>query len=207
MRRRSGSPTPVSLSTLFASSRRLGVPKWLAAVLLVVAALAAWRFAPGDGAPHGGTRYALSGSVVEVADGDTVTLATASGRRRIRLASVDAPEKGGDGRPGQPYGSASGRHLASLLADAAIQARCYEQDHYGRDVCDLLLPDGTTASRRQVEAGMAWVNMQGNGRYLRDQSLLALQEEARRSRRGLWSQAGAVEPWVWRQRCWNQKQC
>lgn len=190
--------------------RSLGVPARLATLVLALGALAGWWLMPQSGGPAGGRDgqpYVLSGKVIDVADGDTLTIAAGGGPRRIRLASIDAPEQGSAGRPGQPFGRAAGRHLARLLAGGPVQAQCYERDHYDRDVCDLELPDGSTASRRQVQAGMAWANMQGGGRYLRDRELRAMQDEAREAGRGLWSQSGAVEPWVWRRRCWNQKQC
>jgi len=191
--------------------RSLGLPAKLVTLLLALGAAAGWwlqQDAPKPRQPdQPGQSYVLSGRVVEVADGDTLTLQAEGGRRRIRLASIDAPEKGDAGRPGQPFGRAAGRHLAQLLPAGTLQARCYERDQYDRDVCDLMLPDGSTANRRQVQAGMAWANMQGQGRYMRDDALPAMQQAARQAGHGLWSQPGWVEPWVWRYRCWNQGQC
>jgi len=203
-----GGLRPASVSRAL---RRLGAPSWLVAAALVALALAGWWLSPRPAGQQetgqGAGVYELSGTVVAVADGDTVTLQAAGGRRRIRLASIDAPESGGRDRPGQPFGRAAGRHLAQLLSGQPVRARCYERDQYERDVCDLLLPDGASAGLRQVEAGMAWANMQGGGRYMRDDRLPELERQARQAGRGLWSQAGAVEPWVWRYRCWNQKEC
>jgi len=51
----------------------------------------------------------ITGRVVAVHDGDTVTLLDRSNtQHRIRLAQIDAPEIGhGKGDPGQPFGKAS----------------------------------------------------------------------------------------------------
>jgi len=51
--------------------------------------------------------YVLSGPVIRVADGDTITVRVGSENHRIRLASIDAPETAsGSKRPGQPYAQA-----------------------------------------------------------------------------------------------------
>jgi endonuclease YncB( thermonuclease family) len=148
--------------------------------------------------------YALTGRVVQVADGDTLTLLVVREQRRIRLASIDAPEAGhGRARPGQPFAESSRRALAALVAGHTLTLHCYEQDHYGRDVCDVPLPDGRSANRVQVASGMAWANRQGNDRYLRDTRLVGLEREARDRRLGLWQQAGAIPPWEWRAKCWR----
>lgn len=181
-------------------------------VLALAAAVGGWwlRGAPtGPGsaseAPGPGV-YALQGAVVQVIDGDTVVLRAGGRPRHIRLASIDAPETGGRDRQGQPFGQASRRHLDGQVGGRTLSARCYERDSYGRDVCDLLLDGGDTASRAQARAGMAWANRQGGGKYLRDPVVGELEGRARASRAGLWSQP-AVAPWQWRQRCWNQGQC
>jgi endonuclease YncB( thermonuclease family) len=152
--------------------------------------------------------YTLEGRIVRVADGDTVTLLVGDRQHRIRLASIDAPETGhGRNKPGQPFAQAAQRSLAAMVAGRTLIARCYEQDHYGRDVCDLPGEGGETASHKLVAAGYAWANTMRHGEYLRDASLPALERKAREARKGLWAQPGAVQPWVWRYTCWNERRC
>ena len=53
------------------------------------------------GIPKGS--YTITGTVVNVADGDTVTLRAPDGQRRIRMDSIDAPEEGhGADQPASP---------------------------------------------------------------------------------------------------------
>ncbi|WP_322997229.1 thermonuclease family protein [Castellaniella sp.] len=154
--------------------------------------------------PATAASYTLKGQVVQVADGDTLTLLVGRHRQRVRLASIDAPETGhGRKQPGQPYGQAARRALADLVAGQTLQLRCYEQDRYGREICDVPLADGRTASQAMVASGMAWANQQGGGKYLRDNSLLALQNKARQQGLGLWRDAQPVAPWDWRWMCWK----
>ena len=148
--------------------------------------------------------YSLTGRVVDVSDGDTLGILVGRQRHRVRLASIDAPETGhGRQRPGQPFAQAARNALSGLIAGRTVTLRCYEQDRYQRDVCDVPLPDGRTANRVMVETGMAWANMQGGGKYLRDASLSTLERRAREQRLGLWQQPGAVAPWDWRWKCWD----
>lgn len=148
--------------------------------------------------------YALAGRVVRVADGDTLTLLVSGAEHRIRLASIDAPEVGhGRKQPGQPYGQASRRALSDLVAGKSVTLRCYEQDQYGRDVCDVPVGDGRTANQIQVATGMAWANRQGGGKYLRDPGLESLERKARDQRLGVWRDKAPVPPWEWRWKCWK----
>ncbi len=183
--------------------RPLTVPRafhhWIMlALLLCAAASMAW---PGAASAR---TYALSGRVVQVADGDTMTVLVGRTRHRVRLASIDAPETGhGRAQPGQPHGQAARQALADLVAGETLTLQCYERDQYGRDICDVPLADGRQANRLMVAGGMAWANRQGGGKYLRDDSLLALQDQARRQQLGLWRDPKPVPPWEWRWKCWK----
>lgn len=200
--------------------RRAGLHRaGIAAVLALAAALlhayapvtggpgAGHASAPGDAIPAGA--YELAGQIVRVADGDTVTLLD-DGRtqHRIRLDSIDAPEASHGARePGQPFAEASRKNLAALVAGKRITARCYEADRYKREVCALMLEDGSSANRAQVAAGYAWAYTARRGAYLRDGAMSGLQHKAKQAGLGLWAQAGAVEPWRWRYDCWKQGRC
>ncbi len=148
--------------------------------------------------------YTLSGKVVHVADGDTLTLLSGRDRVRVRLASIDAPEIGhGRAQPGQPYGKAARQALADLVAGKNVRLHCYEQDQYGREICDVPLDDGRLASQALVASGMVWANQQGRGKYMRDASLPDLQRRAKQQHLGLWRDAKPVPPWEWRYKCWK----
>ncbi|KCV10801.1 thermonuclease family protein [Bordetella holmesii] len=188
------------------------------AAALAVGAVVAWfqvdHSRPATPGPAGAgaglpvASYEIHGTVVSVADGDTVTLRSAGGQRRIRLDSIDAPEAGhGRDEPGQPYAEASRQHLAALVTGKNLTAQCYEKDQYGRDLCALMLPDGRSVNREQVAAGNAWAYTARRGDYLRDKAMPELQRRAREARLGLWAEGGAMEPWKWRYDCWKEKRC
>jgi endonuclease YncB( thermonuclease family) len=88
---------------------------------------------------------------VDVADGDTITLLdSARAQHRIRLAHIDAPEKG------QPFGSVSKNSLAQMVFGRPIRADCPEADRFERKICVITLPDGTNINLEQVRRGLAW---------------------------------------------------
>jgi endonuclease YncB( thermonuclease family) len=150
--------------------------------------------------------YTLTGKVIQVSDGDTLTIRAVE-NQIIRLASIDAPEKkSGSNRPAQPYSEPSREYLAKLVAGRTITLLCFEKDRYDRHICDIPV-NQTTANRLLVEAGLAWANQQAGGKYLRDNDLLSLERQARAAKRGLWVEPNPVAPWVWRYRCWQQGQC
>lgn len=152
--------------------------------------------------------YELAGRVVNVADGDTFTMLVGRTRERIRMASIDAPETGhGSGQPGQDHGQASRKALSGWIAGKTFTLRCYEQDQYGRSVCDVPLDDGSTVNQKMVAEGWAWANRQGRDKYLRDAALPGLEARARAHELGLWERRDAVAPWIWRYRCWKQNHC
>lgn len=195
---------PAVLSTV----RQIGYRRTatILAIVVVAIASAAWDFA----GPAAGQTYALSGKVVSVADGDTLTLRDSS-NQKIRLASIDTPEKkSGSKRPGQPYAQAARQYLADAVAGRELTLTCYETDRYGRHICDIPLidqPPLTTVNQALVLAGYAWANQQAGGKYLRDDTLMALQAQAKTQKRGLWAQPDPVAPWVWRVQCWRKGQC
>ncbi len=176
----------------------------LAALVVLALAFAALTLFADDTA----TGYELRGKVVRVADGDTITVRVGSENHRIRLASIDAPETAsGANRPGQPYAQASRRFLADLVAGEQVRLTCYEVDRFGRDICDVLIGQSQTANQMLVAAGMAWAYRQGNDRFLRDPSLIELEQLARQDKLGLWADPAPIEPWVWRIDCWRKGQC
>ena len=150
------------------------------------------------------------GQVVFVNDGDTLDLTPADGGRLqgIRLASIDAPEVAhGISQPGQPYSEPAKAMLAAEVLYKTVSLNCYERDRDNRAVCDVE-HDGHSVNRILVASGLAWAN-QERPSYLHDSSMPALAATARAAHRGLWAPNNArpVEPWIWRQRCWQEHQC
>ncbi len=78
----------------------------------------------------------LTGKVAKVADGDSITiLENTNAQHRIRLQGIDAPERK------QPFGNASRKHLASLVAGKTVTVQWAKRDRYRR-IVGFVIVDG-----------------------------------------------------------------
>ncbi len=134
------------------------------------------------------------GRVVGVADGDTVTvLDELHKQHKIRLMGIDAPEEK------MPYGNRSNQSLSDLVFDRQVQVEYNKKDRYVRTVGKIIV-GGVDANLAQVKAGMAlhYKNYQREQSFEDGSAYAQAEEEARVSRRGLWSDADPLPPWEWR---------
>lgn len=134
-----------------------------------------------------GMSPACADRVIGIADGDTLTVLHDRRPLKIRLANIDAPEKA------QPFGQVAKHSLSDLCYGKDAEVDVKTSDRYGRAVAEVTCA-GVQVNRAQVERGLAWVYE----RYNKDSGMDALQEDAKRARKGLWSDPRAVPPWEFR---------
>lgn len=141
----------------------------------------------------------ITGKIVGVSDGDTVTLLDDDRQQhKIRLAGIDAPEKA------QAYGQRSKQHLVDLIHGRQVTVDCGKVDKYHRRVCKVLL-DGHDVNLQQIEVGVAWWYR----KYSKEQpsadraAYEAAELKAKNDQIGLWRDADPVPPWDWRRQ--NQR--
>ena len=127
----------------------------------------------------------FTGPVVSVLDRDTIEVLHNRQPERIRLSGIDCPEKG------QAFGKKAKQFTSTLVYGKEVMIHVLSKDRHGRTVADVLLPDGTNVSRELLRAGLAWWYWQ----YSKDESLGALEEEARQAKRGLWADPNPIPPW------------
>lgn len=133
----------------------------------------------------------LSGKVVNVADGDTITVLDSRYRQhKIRLYGIDTPENG------QAFGNSAKKFTASLVAGKHVEVNAYDTDRYGRTV-GVVMVDGINVNRELIQAGFAWqYRKYCKASFCSD--WLQLEREAKVSMRGLWANPEPVAPWEWR---------
>ncbi len=131
----------------------------------------------------------ITGRVVGVHDGDTLTLLTADKVEvKVRLWGIDAPETG------QAFGKNSKESLSDLAFKKEASVEEKSKDRYGR-VVGVVTVAGKNVNLVQVETGMAW--------WYRDYAKKAAdfqkaEEQARTKKLGLWANKDPVPPWQWR---------
>ena len=137
----------------------------------------------------------LTGLVVGVSDGDTITVLVDKTPYKIRLAGIDAPESR------QAFGQASKQHLSALVYKKPVTVLWDKKDRYGRTIGKVMV-DGTDVCLEQIKAGWAWHYK----RYASEQpaqdraDYAAAEDRAKSGRIGLWSDAQPTAPWDWRRK-------
>ena len=178
------------------SSKTTKLIAWLGVALLLISGSCRRSNQPVPSTPtekrvadsHG--MQTLTGRVVRIADGDTVTVLDATNtQHRVRLQGIDAPESH------QAFGTQSKKSLSDMIFDQDVTVIYDKMDQYGRLVGKILL-EGKDVNLEQVKAGMAWHYKE----YQREQSpedrelYARAEDEARSARRGLWVDASPIQP-------------
>ncbi len=120
--------------------------------------------------------FAWTSKVVNVADGDTITVLRGTEQTRVRLYGVDTPEA---------YGTAAKKFTPGPVTGKTVEVEGVDTDHYGRTVGWVTLGP-QSLNKELVRNGYAWVYRQ----YCRDSSrcsdLITPENAAGGQRLGLW---------------------
>lgn len=114
---------------------------------------------------------------------------------RVRLAGIDAPEKG------QAFGAVAKKELSDLVFGKPATVEWRKKDRYGRIVGKVIV-NGVDANLNMVKAGLAWHYKQ----YAGEQSPAdrasydKAEEDARAKGVGLWRDKQPVPPWEFRRK-------
>lgn len=132
----------------------------------------------------------LFGKVIEVPDGDVITIMNMNRPARIRLMGVDAPEKN------QPFGDVARQHLSDLVLGQNVVV---EYSGIGRDgtIVGRVLFRDADMNAQMIRDGAAWFDAGSTGELKQETRDIYSQSEqaARGEKRGLWETDGAIAPW------------
>lgn len=147
----------------------------------------------------------LTGKVVGVSDGDTITVLDANREQyKIRISGIDAPEKA------QPFGQRSKESMSALVFGKDVDVQWNKRDRYQRIVGKVMVadpgclvdqcPKTLDAGLAQITGGLAWWYR----KYMKEQSpedaqrYEVAEQEAQSRRVGLWADGQPTPPWDWR---------
>lgn len=153
----------------------------LAGALVVALLLCAW--VAGSRSSFGGPP--TTGTVAAVFDGDTVQLQSGE---RVRYLGLDAPEVEHNGTAADCFAEEATRANRELVFHRRITLQYDREttDRHGRLLAYVRLSDGRTVNGELIRGGYAHVFRAAEG-LSRFDEFLALQREAIRERRGMWS--------------------
>jgi endonuclease YncB( thermonuclease family) len=127
----------------------------------------------------------LTGKVVEVNDGNTITLLAGKELYEIRLAGIDAPERD------QPAGPAALEALSHKVLDKTVRVLSLDNGHL-KKFRGVVYFNGCV-NTEMVREGMAWYDPQsGQSLWLAD-----AERQARQARQGVWAETNPTPPWEW----------
>jgi endonuclease YncB( thermonuclease family)/methylphosphotriester-DNA--protein-cysteine methyltransferase len=132
----------------------------------------------------------IEGKVVNVHDGDTITVLDSAGKKfHIRLQGIDAPEIK------QAYGPESQKNLERMVMGRQVTIVWTKVDKYRRTVGTIML-DGKDMNIEQVKAGLAWhFKKYADEQEPQDRVTYAKAEaDARAVKLGLWQDPNPTPP-------------
>lgn len=136
----------------------------------------------------------ITGKVVGVSDGDTITIldTVKKSTTRIRLYGIDCPEKK------QAFGMKAKKYATDIASGKTVEVTILDTDRYGRSV-GIVQVKGNVAPLNEllIRNGYAWLYT----RYCKDkvcEKWRDLEAAARRGKVGLWSDANPTPPWEFR---------
>lgn len=136
-------------------------------------------------APGRASHPPWNGKVVEVLGGGFISVMRNGEAVKVRLSKIVCPKQD------QPYGQEAKQFTRDLCLGKIVTVWPVAFDRSGQAWADVILPGGRWLNKELVHTGLAW---QGK-RYSRGAELAAVEDEARKAKRGLWAQPDAVPPW------------
>jgi endonuclease YncB( thermonuclease family) len=124
---------------------------------------------------------AWSGRVVEVEEGDILIVRRGREQVKLLLYGIDTPEKD------QKFGKRAKRFISERVLQQVVDVEVPYKDRHGQTAA-VVRAEGVILNEALVEEGFAWVE----SRSCKDSICnhwYSLEMEARRERRGLWSEA------------------
>ena len=134
----------------------------------------------------------ITGKVVSIADGDTITVLENRTQYKIRLYGIDTPEKR------QDFGNRAKQFTSDMVFGKQVQVVKKDIDRYRRIVGMVYVGD-YCLNEALIESGMAWVYRKYCKMGICDR-WYELESEAKNRKIGLWSHPNPVPPWEYRRK-------
>lgn len=142
------------------------------------------------GVRHDVRAASLFGKVIEVNDGDIITIFNLNRPVKVRLLGVDAPE------PGQPFADVARQHLKDLVLDKLVTVE-YSGLAANGSIVGRVTIENVDICAQMIRDGAAWFDVHNNTRLTDMERQIYAQSEvaARSEKRGLWQSGDAISPW------------
>lgn len=132
----------------------------------------------------------LFGRVIEVNDGDVITVFNLNRPVRIKILAIDAPEAA------QAFGDVAKKHLSDLVYDKSVLVE-YSGISADGSLLGRVTLDNADIGAQMIRDGAAWFDTSNQDRLsVADRVVYQHAEQAARTeRRGLWQAEDPIAPW------------
>jgi micrococcal nuclease len=132
----------------------------------------------------------LFGKVIEVNDGDVITVFNLNRPVKVRMLGIDAPE------PGQPFAEVAKQHLKDLVLDKLVTVE-YSGLGANSSIVGRVSVDGVDICAQMIRDGAAWFDVNNNNRLSDTDRQIYQHSEAaaRNEKRGIWQSGAVTAPW------------
>ncbi|MGH9875060.1 MAG: thermonuclease family protein [Pyrinomonadaceae bacterium] len=139
-----------------------------------------------------GSAASLEGKVMDVVDGEDITVLSLSHLVKVKLVAVASPDRN------QSFAHVARQHLADLILNKYVVVR-YSGLRDGYIVGQVLL-ENIDVGAQMLRDGAGWYNKSDETLLgeLERQVYQSSQDAARNERRGLWQEDSPVSPWDYR---------
>lgn len=126
--------------------------------------------------------------VVEIEDGDTLTVNMNGNHERVRFIGVDTPEVRDPRKPVQCFGRAASNFTKQLIGDSDVRLEAdpenSNRDRYDRLLRYIYLPDGTLVNAEIIKQGYGFAYT--SFPFAKKEEFKAYEVNARQNNLGLW---------------------
>lgn len=170
-------------------SRRRLIKIGYVAITLLLTAVIVQAFPEKD--PGSALSTGDSLAVVEVFDGDTISVERNGVVEKVRFIGIDTPETKDPRKPVQCFGKEASRYTQQLLEGKRVRLEIDttqgERDRYGRILAYVRREDGLFMNLQLVAEGYAHEYTYQDNQYRYQAEFRAAEQTAREQQKGLWS--------------------
>lgn len=132
----------------------------------------------------------MTGMVVKIADGDTMTLLDGNKvQHRIRLHGIDCPEKK------QDFSQKATDHLSRWCYNKTVRVEVLDKDRYGR-LIGRVWSNGVDVNLTLLKEGLAWHYKH----FDKSKEYAQAEAFAKKKRLNIWSHPSPIAPWDFRRK-------
>jgi micrococcal nuclease len=130
----------------------------------------------------------FTAKVIGVKDGDTIEVFYQNTKQTIRLEHIDCPEKK------QPFGKQAKQYVSTLCYGKMVTINhTGKKDRNKRLIAEVYI-NKICINKQLLQEGLAWHFK----KYSTRTDYAALEVTAKQQKKGLWKDANAIAPWLWR---------